>query len=306
VEYRTLRHSDLTISSIVLGTAFRGGLVDTMPDVITRALDLGINIFDTGGYVRNGVPTEAILGNVIKDKRQDIILAVKQDPPLTQDLKIRLKRLQTDYIDILEILPCRCHAECDSGYEGYANAPHYSVGDAMRLAEKLVDQGVVRYIGVSRYTTAQLEEAEAALTQSHLVLDQLHYNLASRAVGAEAMPYCKAHDITILAYSPLGAGLFWGDATTISKERCGRYGFDRLSKLELFKRLLETLGELGDQRQKTVAQVAMNWLLCQGNVVPITGPDTVAHLEENCGAVDWRLHAAEVARIDAAVQGLDD
>ena len=68
MEYRTLRHSDLKVSAIVLGTAFRGGLTDEMPDVITRALDLGINIFDTGEYVRHNVVTEAVVGSVIKNR----------------------------------------------------------------------------------------------------------------------------------------------------------------------------------------------------------------------------------------------
>ena len=304
MEYRTLRDSDLKVSSLVFGTAFRGGIAEEMPKVIGRALDLGINIFDTGGYVRNGVNTEEVLGSVIKDRRQDVILAVKQVPPVTENIEIRMKRMRTDYIDILQILPCRCHRVCHSGYAGLEDTPHYSVTDAMAATEKLVESGKVRYIGVSRYTTAQLVEAHEALTKSVLLSDQLHYNLVLREVGNEAMSYCKENDITILAYSSLGAGLFWGDDSTINKDRYARYGFDAPEKLEAYRGLIRTLGDIGRQRGKTVAQVALNWLLSQGNVIPITGPDLVQHIEENCGAVGWRLEGPELGRIDEAVQGL--
>ena len=124
MEYRTLRHSDLKVSAIVLGTAFRGGLTDAMPGVISRALDLGINIFDTGEYVRHKVVTEAVVGSVIKDSRKDVVLAVKQVPP-ADAIENRLRHLQTDYIDILELLPCRCHAVCRSNYPEHAETPHY-------------------------------------------------------------------------------------------------------------------------------------------------------------------------------------
>lgn len=305
MEYRTLRDSSLNVSSIVLGTAFRGGLVDEMPKVIARAIDMGVNIFDTGGYVRNGVVTEEVLGKVIKDKRKDVVLAVKQVPPARRDLEIRLQRLQTDYIDILEILPCRCHDVCQSGYDEYVHEPHYSVAEAMRQAEELVEKGTVRYLGVSRYTTAQLVEAETALTATNLILDQLHYNMVAREIGEEIMPYCRENDITILAHSPLGAGLLWGDDSAINKDRYARYGFDVPEKLERYRNLIRILGDVARQRDKTVAQVAVNWVLCQSHVIPIIGPDTVEHLEENCGAVGWRLEASELGRIDTAVQDLE-
>ena len=303
MEYRTLRHSDLKVSAIVLGTAFRGGLTDEMPDVITRALDLGINIFDTGEYVRHNVVTEAVVGSVIKDRRKDVVLAVKQVPP-ADAIEDRLKHLQTDYIDILELLPCRCHAVCHSNYPEHADAPHYSVADTVRAAEKLVRKGAVRYLGVSRYTTAQLREAEGASGAVKIVSDQLHYNLVSRELGAEVMPYCKQHDITIMAFSPLGAGLFWGDDTRTNKDRYARYGFDTPEKLAQYRNLIQVLGQLARQRDKTIAQVAMNWVLCQDLAIPITGPDTVAHLEENCGAVGWRLDSSALEQIDKAVEDL--
>ena len=85
MEKRRLANSDLEISSIVLGTAFRGGIVEEMPDVIRRALYLGIDTFDTGGYRRNGVVTEQVLGEVIEHRRQDAIIAVKIVPPADRD-----------------------------------------------------------------------------------------------------------------------------------------------------------------------------------------------------------------------------
>ncbi|NKB70515.1 MAG: hypothetical protein GKR89_25885 [Candidatus Latescibacteria bacterium] len=304
MEYRLLGDSQLRVSSIVLGTAFRGELVAEMPRVIDRALDLGINIFDTGGYIRKGVVTEEVVGRVVKGRRQDVVLAVKQDPPLTQDLETRLARLQTDYIDLLELLPCRCHAVCNSGYEGYEEAPHYSAGDAMERAERLVQQGVVRYIGVSRYTTAQLEESTAAATGSKVLSNQIHYNLVQRDLGDEVRSYCAANKIAIMGFSPLGAGLFAGTDRAANEFLYDRYGLDTPAKLAAYRVLIETLGQIGRQRGKSVAQVAINWLLCQEIALPIIGPDTVTHLEENCGAVGWRLAAGELEQIDQAVSSL--
>ena len=304
MEYRKLGKSDLNVSSLVLGTAFRGGLVNEMPRVIERAIDLGINIFDTGGYVRNDVNTEDVLGSVIKNRRDSVVIAVKQVPPVTQNLEERMKKMRTDYIDILQILPCRCIKVCNSGYAGMEDTAHYSVRDAMSAPLKLVESGKVRYIGASRYNTAQLIETHETVGKSIFLTDQLHYNLVLREVGDEAMDYCKENDITILAYSPIGAGVFFGDTSTIDMNRISRYGFDAPGKLEPFKNLLQTLVEIGRGRNKTTVQVALNWLLSKGNVIPITGPDLIEHLEENLGAVGWELEASELGKIDEAVNKL--
>ena len=300
MEYRIPRGSDLEISAIVLGTAFRGGLVDEMPGVIERALDLGINTFDTGGYKRNGVVTEGVLGKVIANRRQDAVVAVKIVPPADREIEERLRRLRTDYIDILELLPCRCDTVCRSGYGQHVDEPHYSVTDTMIAAEKLVEKGLVRYLGVSRYTTAQLQEAEAALAASHLLTDQLHYNLVAPETGDEAMDYCRSNDILILAYSPLGAGLLLGDPNP-GPERLARYSLEGTKETERYRRINATLADVAEGRGKTVAQVVLNWVLCQQIVLPIIGPDRVGHLEENVGGADWRLEADELGRIAAAV-----
>ena len=304
MEYRTLHNTDLKISSIVLGTAFRGGLVDQMPRVIEKAIDRGVNIFDTGGYVRNGVVTEEVLGKVIKGRRQDVIVAVKQVPPTTKHLETRLQRLQTDYIDILELLPCRCDRVCKSGYAEHVDDAHYSVTENMFEAEKLVEKGVVRYIGVSRFTTAQLQESEEALKESHLVLDQLHYNLIYRNEADSVRAYCEENGITILAFSPLGAGLLWGDDEAVNKARYPRYGLDAPERLGEYRKLIGLLGEIAESRGRTIAQVSLNWLLCQNLAIPIIGPDLLEHLDENIGAADWRLEDEELGRIDAAAAKL--
>ena len=301
MEYRVLRDSDLEISNIVLGTAFRGGLVEEMANVIQRALDLGINTFDTGGYVRNGVVTEQVLGSVIENRRQDVILAVKIVPPSNRDIEKRLRNLRTDYIDILEILPCRCDVVCKSGYPGHVDEPHYSVTDAMVAAEKLIEKGMVRYLGVSRYTTAQLQEAETALNTTALLTNQLGYNLVATEVGDEAMDYCRANQVDILACSPLGAGLLLGDSNP-AVERLARYDFDAEEKANHYGRINGVLTAVAEEAGKTVAQVALNWILCQEIVLPIIGPDRVEHVEENCGGVGWRLNEDQLRRIEGAVQ----
>lgn len=299
MEKRRLANSDLEISSIVLGTAFRGGIVEEMPDVIRRALYLGIDTFDTGGYRRNGVVTEQVLGEVIEHRRQDAIIAVKIVPPADRDLETRLRNLRTDYVDILELLPCRCDRVCKSGYAEHVEEPHYSVADTMAAAERLVDKGMVRHLGVSRYTTPMLEEAEAALSSSGLLTNQVHYNLVDTALGDEPMEYCRSHDIALLGFSPLGAGLLLGDPQPEAK-RLARYGLDGEPGRARYERINGVLTEVAGERGKTVAQVALNWTLCQQIVLPIIGPDRVDHLEENAGGGGWRLEPEELQRIDAA------
>ena len=303
MEYRTLGNSDLQVSSIVVGTAFRGGLVDEMPRVISRALELGINIFDTGEYVRNGVVTEEVLGRAIKGRRQGVMVAVKMVPPATRELELRLRRLQTDYIDLLEILPCRCDVVCKSGYAEHVDEPHYSVAETMMEAEKLVARGVVRYLGVSRYTTEQLREAESALTSTRVLTDQLHYNVIATELGDGVMPYCREHDVTIMAYSPLGAGLLLGN-DDVAHDRLERYGIDTQEKLGAYRELNAVLTEIAADRGRTAAQVVLNWTLSQDRVMPIIGPDQIAHVDENCAAAGWRLAPEELTRIDAAAANL--
>ena len=299
MEKRRLGNTDLEISSIVLGTAFRGGIVEEMPDVIRRALYLGIDTFDTGGYQRNGVVTEQVLGEVIEHRRQEAVVAVKIVPPADREIEARLRNLRTDYIDILELLPCRCDRVCKSGYAQHVDEPHYSIGDAMATAERLIDKGMVRYLGVSRYTTAMLEEAEEALSSTRLLTNQVHYNLVDGTLGDEPMDYCRSHDVTILAFSPLGAGLLLGDPQPDGK-RLARYDLDDPAGKARYERINGALTQVAKERGKTVAQVALNWTLCQQIVLPIIGPDQVDHLEENAGGAGWRLEPEELECIDAA------
>ena len=189
MEYVELGSSGLKVSAIALGTAFRGGLVEEMPKVIRRALDPGINIMDTGGYQRGGVRTEAVIGEVIKERRSDVALAVKIYLPIMESIEDRFETLNVDYIDILQVLPVK-------------DGPHIPIGDAVQEAEKLVKDGRVGHVGVARYTLPQLREAQEALTPGNIVSDQLQYSLITRGIEDEIPPYCKRKKISILAYSP--------------------------------------------------------------------------------------------------------
>ena len=292
MEYVELGSSGLKVSALALGTAFRGGLVEEMPNVIRRALDLGINIMDTGGYERGGVRTEAVIGEVIKERRSDVVLAVKIYPPIMESIEDRFETLNVDYIDILQVLPIK-------------NGPHIPIDDAVREAEQLVKDGRVGHVGVARYTLPQLREAQEALTPASIVSDQLQYSLITRGIEDEILPYCKRKKISILAYSPLAIGLLSGDPRTIDRYRDSMYEWYRPENVEKNRSVLEVLREVGRQRDKTAAQVALNWILCKGDIIPITGPDTVSQLEENCGAAGWRLDASELSAIDEAAKAMN-
>ena len=308
MDYVKLGSSDLKVSALTMGTAFRGGQYKDWPGVIQRALDLGVNTFDTGGYTRNGVNSEDVLGEAIKNKRQDVILAVKHTPqgPTTRSaIENRLKSMKTDYIDVLQILPCRCARvpEDNQGYypAGPPDFEHSSITKSMEDTEKLVRDGLIRYIGVSRFTPPMLEEANAALTSTKIISDQLQFNLFNRSIENETLPYCKNNNISILAYSPLAVGLLSGNKEVIQRQLGAKYEWFQPDKIDNSLRVVEILREIAADRGKTTAQVALNWVMSKGIVLPISGPDTIAHIEENCGSTGWKLTVEELSRINDAL-----
>ena len=285
MKYRRLGRTALQVSELCLGTMNFGPLT-TQDDsfvIMDRALDLGINFFDTAN--RYGGPkgpgtTETIIGNWFAqggDRREKVVLATKvygamSEWPNDGGLSARhirdaceasLRRLQTDHIDLYQMH----HVD--------RNAPWEEIWQAM---EKLVDDGKVIYVGSSNFAgwhIGQANEAAARRNFLGLVSEQSLYNLASRSVEMEVLPACKHYGLAVIPWSPLAGGMLGGtksDDTARRKNANPRYESLR-PQLDDWEKLCAEIGE-------EPAAVALAWLLQRREVTaPIIGPRTLQQLE---------------------------
>ena len=265
MELKELGNTGVMVPEIGLGTwKYRGGA-----DPLRRGVELGANLIDTAEMYRN----EDEVGRAIKGLRDRVFLATKvlgshlRYDQLMRAAEESLRRLQVDYIDLYQI-----------------HYPNRSVpiAESMRAMEELVDAGKVKYIGVSNFSKAELQEAQEAMTKYPIVCNQVLYNLNARRIEQDLIPYCQENRITVMAYTPLD------DGSLASSPR-----FRVTDKSRALDRVVKETG-------KTRAQVALNWCTSRLNVIVIPKSNSVARTEENCGASGWRLTSEQVALLDAA------
>lgn len=171
--------------------------------------------------------------------------------------------------------------------------------------------GLTRAVGVSNYDLEQTERAHAALAKQGVALasNQVHYSLLNRKVErAGLLARCAALGITVIAYSPLEMGLLSGKYTPEqppSGSRARRYRPDYLARVQPFIGRLRQMGAAhrGPDGERSPAQVALNWTLCKGTL-PIPGAKNAQQVQQNAGALGWRLTADEVAELDEASQAV--
>jgi aryl-alcohol dehydrogenase-like predicted oxidoreductase len=306
MRYRRLGRTAARVSQLCLGTMNFGPLT-TEADagiVMDRALELGINFFDTanryGGDKGPGA-TEEIVGRWFAQgggRRDKVVLATKVFGPMTDwpndgGLSARhirdacdasLRRLQTDHIDLYQMH----HVD--------RAAPWDEVWQAM---QNLVDAGKVIYVGSSNFAGWHIAQANEAAKHRNflgLVSEQSLYNLASRTVELEVLPACRAYGLALIPWSPLAGGMLGGmlkqEATGRRKSLNPRYESIRPQIAE-WEKFCDELGE-------EPAAVALAWLLAQkGVTAPIIGPRTLEQLE---GA---SLRATEIVLEDDALKALD-
>ena len=265
MEYRELGRTGEMIPEVGLGTwRYRGG-----PEPLRRGIELGANLIDTAEMYRN----EDAVGKAIQGIRDSVVVATKVlGSNLGYDQVLRaaeksLKLLNDEVIDLYQI-----------------HWPSHSVpiAETMRAMEELVDRGMVRYIGVSNFSVAQIHEAQASMSKYQIVCNQVLYNLKRRGIERDLIPYCEKQGITVMAYTPLADG----SLAVRPRVRAGRNW--------------EALEGVAREAGKTPAQVALNWCLTRSPVVVIPKANSVARTEDNCGASGWRLTEAQVQRLEAA------
>lgn len=304
MEYVNLGKSGLKVSVIGLGTwqfGSRGwgwGKEFSKEHAVSttrRALDMGINFVDTA-EIYGGGTSEEVIGEAIRDRRKEVVIATKIWPTHLTPGGVRkaaersLRRLNISEIEL---------------YQVHWPNPLVPIKSTMRAMEKLIEEGKIRNIGVSNFGLGALKRAQEALASHEIVSNQMHYSMLHRGVEKNLLPYCKRENISIIAYSPLAQGVL-----------TGKYGSNRRSpggvrvvnihfssiNLKRSARLVETLRDIAAKKGKTVSQVALNWLLKEPNVIPIPGAKSPSQLEENTGAADWRLTSDDLATIGKSLQ----
>jgi len=272
---------------------------DTSIEVIRRALDLGVTLIDTAD-VYGPFHNEELVGRAIAGRRDELTLATKCglvniDGEMTRDGRpehvreacdASLQRLQVDTIDLYQL---------------------HRVDEKVPLAETwgamaaLVEAGKVRAIGMSEVDVAQIEEAHAIHPVTSV---QSELSLWTRGPLADVVPWCAAHDAGFLPFAPLGRGFLTGTLPTTGdfdetdfRARNPRFTGDALAANQ---HLVDSVRRVADRLGCTAAQVAIAWLLEQGeHIVPIPGTKKVRYLEENAAAADVRLGPDDLAELDS-------
>ncbi len=309
MDYRYLGNSGLQVSAIGLGTNTVGPDLDEegTAAVLNSLLDSGMNFIDTANVYSNGV-SESYIGKALaaSKRRQQALIATKcgiavgEGPNMGgasrahifEEVHASLQRLQTDYIDLLQI---------------HRPDPDTPIEETLRALDDLVREGKIRYVGSSNYAGWQLVEAAWASRNHHLVpyvSEQPAYNLFNRRVEEEIVPACLAYGIGLIPYLPLAGGALTGKYRRGQERPAGTRGakrpgsFDRMLTDHTYD-VIEKLESYAADHGHPLSELAIAWLLAKPAVsVVIAGASRVEQVEANAKAAEWHLTPAEVAEIE--------
>ncbi|AUT01160.1 2,5-didehydrogluconate reductase [Nostoc sp. CENA543] len=264
----------------------------------TAAIAAGVTFFDTAEVYGLGL-SEKFLGEFLQQTQQPVQIATKFGPlpwrfsgqSVADALTDSLKRLQLESIALYQV--------------HWPFSFFLSQETLLNTLAEEVKRGRIAAIGVSNYSPAQMREAHKILAARGvpLAVNQVRYSLLTRQIERDGtLATARELGVTILAYSPLAQGLLTGKYTPESAEKLsGARKFDpRFSKegLQKIAPVISMLRRIGEKRDRTPAQVALNWLIAQGNVIPIAGVKTAEQVKQNAGALGWKLSDDEVAELE--------
>lgn len=308
MEYAKLGNTGLTVSRMCLGTVFRAGAddIDQCTATVRKAEELGCNFLDTANFYQEG-HAEVIVGKAVAGRRDKFIISTKVGAPMSEDtnaggltrkeifraVEASLKRLNTDYLDCY-----LCHFP----------DPKTPLIETVRAMDDLVRQGKVRYPGVSNYPAWMLCETmwtAERINACSPVVNQVAHSLLGRNIEKELIPFCQKHEVGITLFATTAIGLLSGrcrygqpppEGTSWHR---GPYNYKAAMTPEVDK-VIETVINIGKDRDKTPSQVAMAWCLTRPAITAvITGSDTPERVESNFGAIDWKLTNEEIDTLDA-------
>ena len=281
-----------------------GGLSqETVDKMVHRAIDAGINLFDTADVYDEG-ESERALGKALKPYRDQVLLATKvrgrtgagvNEIGLTRhhiEIAARqsLERLGTSWIDI---------------YQFHSWDSHVPLEESLETMQDLVERGLVRYPGVSNFTAWQMSTLQARCEErgySRYETAQMNYTLLNRDLEHEILPFMRYSKITLLVWSPLHGGLLSGKYVKDSKPRPGTRAGDRGLFFPFFDEttgfgIVEKIKQIAEEQGATAAQIAISWLLSKKHVV-LLGARTIEQFEDDIGALDVNLTSEQLENID--------
>jgi len=318
VNYINLGRSGLKVSRICLGTLTFGDKEwrsyvlneDESRPIIQKALELGINFFDTADMYSFGV-SEKILGRALKDfaRRDEVVIASKvyyqmsdnvNDQGLSRKHILKsiddsLRRLNTDYIDLYQI------------HRWDYKTP---IEETMETLHDLVRSGKVRYLGASSMFAWQLAKALYCADQrqwTRFISMQNHYNLVYREEEREMSPLCLSEGVGLIPWSPLARGFLAGNREQGGGGSTNRAKNDPFADEMYFRpndfEILDRVGSLADQLGVNPAQIALSWLLHKPAVsAPIIGVSRMVHLEEAVESLNIKLDTSQMTMLEEAYQ----
>lgn len=320
MEFRQLGGSGLKVPVFGFGTATFGGSNDFFrawgsTDVaeatrlVDICLDAGVNLFDTADVYSHGL-SEEILGKAIAGKRDKVLISSKasfrmgESPNdlgssryhLIKACEASLKRLGTDYLDIYTL----------HGFDALT-----PVEETLKTLDELVQKGMVRYIACSNFSGWHLMKSLATSDRygwSRYAAHQAYYSLVGREYEWELMPLALDQKLGTIVWSPLG----WGRLTGKIRRNQALHANSRLHGTahaappvpdELLYTVVDALDDIAQETEKTIPQIALNWLLQRPTVASvIIGARDEEQLRQNLGAIGWKLSEAQLAKLDKASQ----
>jgi len=275
LQFRPLGRTGESIPVIGQGTWGMGGEMGPDPskdkasvEAIRLGLELGMNFIDTAEMYGGG-HSEEVVAEAIEGRREEVFVASKVSPrhfahdDVLRSARMSLKRLNRKQMDL---------------YQLHWPNSKIPIAETMRAMERLVEDGLVRFIGVSNFSVEQMREAQESLSREKIVSNQIEYSLVDRSPEAGVLQYCQKEGITVIAYSPLGQG-------KIPRGRGGP-----------FKVLDEIAGTLGRSRN----QIALAWVLQHDDVVAIPKAADKQHVHENATVSDWKVPGEDYKKLNQA------
>jgi len=322
MDYRRLGNTGLSVSRICLGCMSYGDPAasvagsslrwewalkeDAARPFFKRALELGINFFDTANVYSVGV-SEEITGRALRDfaRREDVVIATKvwglmrpgpnggglSRKAILHEIDASLKRLGTDYVDLYQI---------------HRWDPATPIEETMEALHDVVRMGKARYLGASSMYAWQFAKAQHLAEQrgwTRFVSMQNHYNLLYREEEREMVPLCRDQGVGLIPWSPLARGYLarGPEAKGTQRSETDRFGKTLYAAMsETDQRVIAAVDALAKARKVPHAQIALAWLLQQDGVAaPIVGATKMEHLETAVGALGVQLSKEEVATLEA-------
>jgi len=307
MQRRQFGKSGLSVSLVGVGCNNFGGRMDPAmaKAVVHKALDLGIDFFDTADIYGGSGGSESMLGEILSSRRRDAVIATKCGMQMDKEGRLKggsrryvmravedsLRRLKTDWIDLLYL---------------HAPDPLTPVEETLRAFDDLVRQGKARYIANSNFAGWQIAEAEFTARQAgtaRFIGCQSEYNLLERGIEKEVIPALGAYNLGLVPYFPLASGLLTGkyrkDAMPKGARLTEGAWFAEHHQLERNWAKVEALRAFCEKRGRKMTELAMSWLASRPQVASIiAGATKPEQVEDNAAAVGWALTPDELKEID--------